>query len=77
MRARAAGGDSRHFDDFSLEKSVSGQACGCVCVAGRTCECVHKRACVCVASVIGCRCLAHSSASDLVEIWDQRGRSAC
>lgn len=65
-----------HFDDFSLEKSVSGQACDCMCVAGRLCECVHLSVRVRVTSVIGCR-RAHSSASDLLEIWDQRGRSAC
>lgn len=58
---------------------LSGHMCVgvCACEAGRMCESAHAGVCVCVTSVMGCRCLAHSSASDLVEIWDQRGRSAC
>ncbi len=47
-RGGEGGGGSRHFYDFSLEKSVFWTgACGCARVAGRTCECVHKRACAC------------------------------
>lgn len=72
---------SLHLDDFSLEKSVSGQPCcdACVCAWVRQVACVSVCISlhVCVTSVIGCRCRAHSSASDLVEIWDQRCRSAC
>lgn len=66
-----------HFDDLSLEKYViwTGVWFVCVCVAGRMCVCISTH--VHVTSVIGSRCGAQSSASDLVEIWDQRGRSAC
>lgn len=38
-------GGSCHCHDLSLEKSVSGWACGCIGVAGRIRECVQIRAC--------------------------------
>lgn len=46
-----------------------------MCAWVRQVACV--RVCTRVTSVIGCLCRARSPASDLVEIWDQCGRSAC
>lgn len=67
-------GGSLRFDDFSREKSPSGQReCLEVCARVETGGLVRARERV--TSVIGCLNRAAAPASDLVEIWDQCGRA--